>query len=460
MKSVARDLAPSFPLLPRSEVYGLWGDMRMAQTDPLGYFLKLGREQNGLARFRAGLWDVYLVAHPEAVSAILREHYKSYSKRTFTYEMVRSVGGEGLLTLDGDAWHQRRRMMQPIFSKERVAALDRVVTKATDAMLDRWTKTAQPKEGIDLVEQVNELTLTIAAQAFFQVDLEESKELRQAITDLSNAHAIRLRSKWFALFALMGRLSPTNRQVQSARKTLGDVTQRIIQELHNHSQVGDNILVQLAQAHHPDTGGGLSKDDLHSEVTTLLLAGNETTSRALTWCLYLLSRHPEIAEKVALETQNFPVGNQLTFADFEKLEYSRWVIQEALRLYPPVYAFSRRAERDEVVNGYRIPRGARILISPYVAHRLPEFWTRPDEFIPERFSPDECKKRPNLSYLPFGAGPRQCIGQRFAMLEMQIIIPMILQRFTLFGTNDAPILPEPQGTLTPSQPIRLKIYPR
>lgn len=460
MKSVVHDLSAHYPLPPRSAARSFLGDMRKAQADPLGFLLKLGLEHNGFARFHAGLWDVYLVAHPGPIEEMLRDHYASYSKRTFTYNMIRSVSGEGLLTLDGEEWHERRRLLQPIFSKEQVARLDQVVTSATLEMLDAWEQAAQIGTHIDLIEEINRLTLTIATQAFFGINLRESQVLRNAVNDLSVAYAERIRSKWFALWALLGRFSPTNQRAISARKLLDRITRQIIHELRSQSPSEDNLLTQLATAQHADSGKQLSESELQAEVSTLLLAGHETTARALSWCLYLLSQHAEIAHKAAFEANQALADRTPTFGDIGNLEYTHWVVQEALRLYPSVYAFSRRAERDDTVCGYRVPKGTKILVSPFVLHRLPDIWPNPDEFQPERFSPEQSNTRSPHAYIPFGAGPRQCIGRRFAMLEMRLIVPMILQRFQLECTSPIPVLPAALGTLTPQSPIHFRLTHR
>ena len=209
-----------------------------------------------------------------------------------------------------------------------------------------------------------------------------------------------------------------------------------------------------------DSSKQVSESELQAEFSTLLLAGHETTARALSWCLYLLSQHAEIAHKAAFEANQALSGRTPTFGDLGNLEYTHWVVQEALRLYPSVYAFSRRAERDDTVCGYRVPKGTKILVSPFVLHRLPDIWPNPDEFQPERFSPEQSNNRSPHAYIPFGAGPRQCIGRRFAMLEMRLIVPMILQRFQLECTSPIPVLPAALGTLTPQSPIHFRLTHR
>lgn len=461
MQAATSDLMANIPLPPGPQRRGLLGDMRAVQSDPLGYLLKAGQEFDGLARFRAGFWDVYLIAHPDAIAQMLREYTNSYSKNTFTYNMARTVGGPGLLTLDGEAWHSRRRLMQPIFSKERIAALDKIMSSAAEGMLERWQDYAKRGTPIDLNAEIVGLTLRISSKAFFDVDIrDENSEINQAITTLSVAFADRLRSQWAALWGVLGFPAPGNRRLATARTLIDSVINKIIDELRSREGNSDNLLVQLANAKDPETNRHLTDSELQTEVRTLLLAGHETVARALTWCLYLLARHPQEAEKVANEAKMVLQEHAPRSVDIQNLAYTQMVIDETLRLYPSVWAFSRRAERDEVIQNYRIPKGARIMVSPYVAHRLPEFWPDPESFQPLRFSPEATALRPSHAYVPFGAGPRQCIGKRFALLELQIVVPIIMRRFSLTPLSPEPVLPEPRSTLTPGRPIMLTLHER
>ena len=215
----------------------------------------------------------------------------------------------------------------------------------------------------------------------------------------------------------------------------------------------------MAQAADPETGGRLSDQALKSEILTLLLAGHETTAHALTWAIYLLSCHPNAQQKLADEVSVAIGRRSPTAQDLPKLTYTQMVIDETLRLYPPLWAFSRRAERDDIVCGYRIPKGARLLVSPYVVHRLPEFWSDPERFVPERFSPEGSAQKQSHAYIPFGAGPRQCIGKRFATLQMQLILPMIMQEFRVGLTSSQTTVTEASVTLQPAQPLWISLTP-
>lgn len=454
-KSGVAEIAPP----PGPQSISPLGLMRPVQNDPIGFLTQVVNDYGGTAKFRAGLWPVYVIAEPASVRHVLLTNQRNYSKNTFTYQMARSVAGEGLLTLDGDDWHSRRRLLQPIFSKSRIAKLDTIIGEITQKHLEKWTVAAEMGQPIDVGGEVNRLTLSIAAKAFFDVDIEaESDEITNAVGALSSTFTARCRSPLAASVGLLGLPLPTHRTLQSALDVLTSVVDDIIADVRKRPDPGQNILSQIIQAGDDKTSQKLTDQELHTEVRTLLLAGHETTARALTWAFYLLSKHSDVADKIAHEVHANCADTPPTSTEVPHLRYMNAALDETLRLYPSAWAFSRRAESDDVVCGYHVPKGARLLVSPYLLHHNSAFWPDPDEFKPERFLnnnsivPD--------SYIPFGMGPRQCIGKRFALLEAQIILATIVSKFTLHPISNFENTPAPSSTLTPTHPIQLKLILR
>lgn len=450
------------PLPPGPTTYHPLGYMNAMHVDPLHFLHALALTHGGIARFRAGFWPVYLVAGPTAIRHLLRDNPANYSKNTFTYRMARSVTGNGLLTSDGQEWHQRRRLLQPIFARNHIAHYDAQITAVTSMMLAQWQQLAEQGKPVDVSVEMTHLTLNIACKTFFNLDIvdQETASVSEAVLTLSQAFTKRFRSKTAPLWGLFGFPTPNNPALSRAQATLNGVVEQAIHSLAQVETSSGNVLAQLIQTSDPETGQRLNRQALQTEILTLLLAGHETTARALTWALYLLAKHTEVQSRLADTIDALGNANTLHFQGLNELPYLRMVVEETLRLYPPIWAFSRRAEADDLVDGYRMPKEARILISPYVAHRLPEFWPEPERFDPERFTEESVAQRPEHAYIPFGAGPRQCIGKRFAMLELQLVLAMIVQQFAVRLASHEVVKAEASTTLTPNQPIYINLTRR
>lgn len=462
MIQLPRSSIGNFPLPPGPTTYHPLGYMNAMTLDPLCFLHELALAHGGIARFRAGFWPVYLVSGPTAIRHLLRDNPANYSKNTFTYRMARSVAGNGLLTSDGQEWHQRRRLLQPIFARNHIAHYDAQITAVTSVTLSQWQQLAEQGKPVDVSAEMTLLTLNIACKTFFNLDIvdQETASVREAVLTLSQAFTKRFRSKTAPLWGLLGFPTPNNPALSRAQATLNGVVEQAIHSLAQVETSSSNVLAQLIQTSDPETGQRLSRQALQTEILTLLLAGHETTARGLTWALYLLAKHTEVQSHLVDTLDALGKANTLRLQDLSELPYLRMVVEETLRLYPPVWAFSRRAEADDLVDGYRVPKGARILISPYVAHRLPMFWPEPERFEPERFTEESAAQRPEHTYLPFGAGPRQCIGKRFAMLELQLVLAMIIQQYCVQLVSPEMVKPEASTTLTPSRPIYLQLTKR
>jgi cytochrome P450 len=349
--------------------------------------------------------------------------------------MFKTAVGNGLLTSEGEVWRKQRRLMQPAFHHQRLEKLDGLITGAAGAMLERWGAAAEAGQAIDIAREMASLTLTITTKALFGIDLGEDVNSVGAAVNMGAD--------------LLER--PKNPRFRKALQSVKDVVERIISERRlAHEDTGD-LLSMLLQVRDEETGLGMDDQQLRDQVITLLLAGYETTASALTWTWYLLSQHPESAERMQAESRRVLAGRSPANADLPNLPYARMVFEESMRLFPPAWILGRKALSDDQIGGYQVPAGTIVAISPYTLHRHPGFWERPDDFEPERFSPERSAGRNRYVYIPFGAGPRKCIGNTFGMLEAQLILPTVAGRFNLRLAPGIEINPQPVFILRPNR---------
>jgi cytochrome P450 len=425
---------------PGPRGHSLWGVSREFRRDTLGYMERLVNVYGPAVRFRfiPGFYG-YLFCHPDQNKQILQENNRNYSKRPHpAFELLAPVLGRGLVTNEGDSWLQQRRLMQPVFHRQHIAAFGATMTEATVNMLARWHVAAANRQPLDMDHEMTQLTLEIVGKTLFSIDLTgEADRVGQAFTRL-NRQIADLNTVPFSNYMIKMPFLPNTRRINQNIAIVDDVVNRIIAERRQAEErqsgnpgVGREIdlLDMLIAARDEESGEGMDDRQLRDEVVTLLLAGHETTANTLSWTWYLLSQHAAAATKLQEELARVLNGRVPTMSDLPDLPYTRMVIDEALRLYPPAYAIGRWATAADEITGYDIPANAVITLSPFLTHRLPEFWPEPEKFEPERFTPEESARRPRYAYLPFGGGPRQCIGNVFALTEAQLILATIARHY-------------------------------
>lgn len=424
--------------------------------DAHGFLMDM-RERYGDVVSVPTLFGPYSVAyHPDDVRHILQENHFNYNKDVIDYHVLRLVLGNGLLTNDGESWLRQRRLIQPAFHRERVAAFGTLMTETTLAWLARWetgdfTETSKP---LDLTQEMAGLALSIVGKALFSIDLSaETDRVGQALTTVNH-----LLAEAFYLPWALSLPTPQRHRLHIARSVLHTVVEEIIRARRMRQEEHSDLLAMLLEARDEETGEGMTDQQVRDEVLTLLLAGHETTANALSWTFFLLAQHPHVEAKLQVEYQHVLHDRPLMIADLPKLPYNRMVIEEAMRLYPPAWGLGRRALGEDEIGSYSIPKGAYVLVFPYVTHRHPDFWERPDEFDPERFSPERVAGRPRFAYFPFGGGPRLCIGNQFALYEAQVILATILSRYHLQLVPGASVTPEPLVTLRPRGGLRMTVH--
>lgn len=444
--------------------------------DPLG-FQMLGQQRYGdVMRLRIGPLLLHFLYHPEHVRRVLHTHQKNYL-RGWHYRLLRQLFGENLVVSEGSHWLRQRRLAQPAFGRCRIEAYAAIMAESTALRLARWHEVAATGQPLNIGPEMASLALSIAGQTLFKRDIgSEADVVGKSFTTASEYLKYRFDHPFTSLPT--GVPSPANRRFRHAAGTLNGVVLSLIQERrreeqHNgqanyspdqsaahgpdNSAAHGDLLSMLMQARDEETGEGMTDDELRSEVLAFLLAGHETTATALTWVWYLLACHTPIQEQVRAEIDSVCPGRTPSLAEVLQLEATRRVIDEALRLYPPIWAVSRQAVAADEIGGFPIPARSTLMLCPYVTHRHPEFWEQPERFAPDRFSAELCAARPRCAYFPFLGGPHQCIGNEFALLEMRLIVAMVIQQFHLELPSGQSIRPAASITLRPNGPVLLKL---
>ena len=421
-------------------------DLERMRQAPLDFVTELARDYGDVTCHRADGDTVYLLNRPDLVRHVLKDNGANYSKeRTPDDRMLRPLLGNGLLTSDGEEWARQRHQCAPAFRPGAVKAFDTVITDAARTLIDQWEPAIAEGTPLAVDHHLAALTLTIVTRAILGADLTGIGEGFGEAVDAVNR--------------CIGHYVPPDdpdpddtarrqRDFARARAFLGLVTTTLIGARRVAGGAdGATLLDALLGGPHP-----LSERELRDEVLTLIMAGHETTAKSLTWTLYLLDQHRAEADLVHEEVDRVLGGRTPTAADLPRLVHCKRAVQEAMRLYPPVWLTTRRARAADVIDGYDVAPGTLVCVSQWVLHRDPRYWERPDAYIPARFAGPV---RPSHLYLPFGGGDRVCIGQHFALVEAVLVLATLAQRVRLELVEGFPVEPEALVTLRPKHGMRM-----
>jgi cytochrome P450 len=431
--------APSPPGVP------LVGHLPAFRRDVLRLLLDGRRLCGDVVRYRLGPLLVHLACHPDHVKQVLVTHQHKYDKDTRSSAKIRSLTGPGLLTSSGDAWLRQRRLTQPAFAEQQVRRSVDLMVNATAATAARWREFAKSGQPLDVASEMMRLTFTIVGRALFGADLSADVEAVERAATVAMGHIWRRLETVFELPPWVP--TPRRRHFRRALARLDEVVYRVIAANRDRPEGVTSLLAQFDRRRDDTTGEGMSAEQLRNETITLLLAGHETTANALTWTWHLLAQHPDAAERVRAEVAAVLGDRPPTADDLPKLGYTTTVFWEAMRLYPPIWIMERRVLEDDTIGGFRIPKGSSVVLSPYVTHRHPDFWDRPDKFDPGRFTPERSSGRHHYAYFPFGGGQRLCVGNHFAMAEGLAILAILRRAFRLEPVPGRPVEPQPGITL-------------
>jgi cytochrome P450 len=396
--------------------------------------------------------EYLVVNHPDAIRHILVNNVKNYSRRK-SYAFLQELLGDGLLTSEGEPWRKQRRLSQPAFSKEQLHGL---ITQMDVSIQDYLKENWNTNSFVDLEKSMNVLTLQILTQSILYSPTQSYFEKVQF--DLHDALQYMTSSRFNALKILSKLPSKKKTKGKAAIKNVKTLVAKIISERANpHSEKFNDLLEMLMSTKDEETGESLGQEALLDEVMTMFVAGHDTTAAALTWIIYLLNKNPKALDQMKEELNVNWDGKVVTFETLNSLPYMKMVIQEALRLLPPVWAFGRKAKEDDVILNYQIKKGNSLNIPVYAIHRHPDFWEHPNEFYPEHFLPEAVKQRDKFAYMPFSLGQHRCIGEYFAIMEIQMVLMRIYKNFKIELTTQEPMEFIPLVTLKPKHAIQLQI---
>jgi cytochrome P450 len=394
-----------------------------------------------------------MVNSPEYAHAVLVEQADSFQKLP-SFVFLKPLLGNGLLTSEGEFWRRQRKLAAPAFQHRRIAGYATVMAEYAEQCQGRW----RDGETIDVAHEMMRLTLSVVGKTLFDADvLSEADEIGESITvalDYANRQTSSL------LPTPMSWPTPGNMRNRRAIDRLNKTIQRLITERRASGDDKGDLLSMLLQARDEGDGSAMNDTQVRDEAMTIFLAGHETTANALAWTWYLLTQHPAIYQRLCDEVDQVLGGRTPTFSDLPNLPYALQVFKEAIRLYPPAHVFGRYAICDVTVCDYRMPANSWVIISPYAMHRRADIFPDPERFNPDRFLPEAEKRLPRQAYLPFGGGPRICIGNHFALMEGQIMLATIVQRVRMELVPGQQVVPEPLITLRPQDGIRMRVSRR
>ncbi|MBL7777201.1 MAG: cytochrome P450 [Chitinophagales bacterium] len=453
--SIAPKLAPPFP----KGKHWLFGHAMYLKNRTVETITDFADTYGDLVSLAFPFNKVVIATNPEYARYILVDNNKNYHK-SLAYDVLKLMLGNGLLTSEGDFWKQQRKLIQPAFHKQKLAALTKMMSDTSAALAQKFEHYAISGVYTDMLPEMTTVTLDIISKAIFSSGIDDKKAeyIGQQILAL-NEMAIERLNDPFKLPPVF----PTafNHKWKKIVANLDAIIYEIINQRRNEGVSKDDLLSMLLDARDEDTGEAMDNKQLRDEVMTIFLAGNETSANALTWMLYLLSQNPEAEEKMICEIDGkLDAGVELTFDNVLQFQYVRMVIDESMRLFPPAWSVGRRNYEDDTLGGYHIQKGTNVLIPIIYYHRSEKYWDEPLKFKPERFAPEVRNKIDRFVYFPFGGGPRLCIGNNFALIEMQLILIQLYRKFRFRLKPGFQVDMEPLITLKPKDGLMMKVERR
>jgi cytochrome P450 len=442
--------------VPKVPGHPIFGNIAEFRDDRLGLLMRLPREYGDIAEIGAGLLlRVVVVSAPELCHEVLSVKADSFTKGLGLSVLARPLLGDGLLTSEREVHRRQRKLVSPAFVHGRIAGYAEAIAGCTDEHAERISE----RRETDLSAEMMRLTLDVVGRTLFGADLgPDANVVRDSFT-----HVLEHFNRGISSALPMPPIVPTPANLRSRRviRRLDEVIYRVIRERRAAPRDTGDFLSMLLAARDQDDGSVMTDQQVRDEAMTIMIAGHETTANALAWAFYLLAKHPSALARLQAECDAVLGGRPPTLEQLGRLPYAAQVFKEAMRLYPPAYMFSRRATRPVTVGSYELPKGAIVLVNVVGMHHRPEYFPDPEAFLPERFAPDTERAIPKHAFLPFGGGPRICIGNHFALMEGQIALAHLVQRLRFELTPESSVVaPDPSMTLRPKGGIHVRVVQR
>jgi cytochrome P450 len=421
MKPSPSDYDFSGELIHLRPFYRQW----MLAGNPAYFFDHLARQCGDFVCYR-GLFNFYFINHPALVKQVLLETHKSFDKRSVIYDRFRNAFGNGLVVAEDPRWRRQRKLMQPMFGPITVQGFFETMLSAAEDLASQWKSKCDSQTVFDIAHDMERITLQIAGKVLFSDRFDDAAESIAKWTATINHYSAKpplpiIRQFWFP--------SRINRNLKRTLREFHAYIDRLIAQRREGPETHD-LLGILLKTKHEDSGEPMSDIEIAEEVLGMIIGGHETSSSALTWLWYELHQHPDVTSRLLDEIQTVVGDGPLKLEHLPRLRYARMVIDECLRLHPPFWFENRNTMHDVELGGHKIPKGSMIAFSRYSLHRHPDFWSDPDQFNPDRQDPDALENpRSSYAQIPFGGGPRICIGVNFAIMEMIVTLTVIARRF-------------------------------
>jgi cytochrome P450 len=428
----------------------IWRGLR----DPLGFLCELEAKFGDIVMLREG--RSYAVFHPDYVRHILQDHHSNYEKGPKYRAAIRPLMGNGLFNSEGPFWLRQRRLVQPAFQRRHLDALAGPVLGCIAETLEAWADKARLNQPVALREELADLTVRIALRNLFGIEAKEHLDRLIPAISVANDHT-KLGSVFLPFHLPDWTPTPEKLRFRRSIRTIDEFAYRVIRERRARPDNRVDLLALLLGARDEATGEQMDDLQVRDELVTMLNAGSDSISEALTWTLVLLAQHPEHQERARSEVARVLHGEPATVSSLSEMPLLGCIFHESLRLYPPAWVFARTAIAEDRIGRCKIPAGALVIVSPYVMHRSRRFWDEPGLFNPDRFLPERVEARQKSLYLPFGAGPHMCVGASLAATEVPLILVAILQRFKFELAVRKPVTPDPRISLRPKGTVWLRL---
>ena len=427
----------------------------LIRRDPLQFLVKVRAEHGDVVQFPIPSPPTYLVTDPTAVDQVLRVNARAYGKRTLQYSSLSLVTGEGLLTADTEVWRSQRRVVQPAFHHEQVSSVVGHAAAAVERLDDQWSRLPDGAV-VDIDAAMMHAALEVVGGTLFGTDLSgEAEQLAHATLAALEVVVGKARNP---LSPPLWVPTPGNVSLRRSLAVLNSVVDRMVSERTATADRPHDMLDMLIDGF--GLGNGVEQTEVRDQVVTFMVAGHETVASALTWAWHLLDSAPEVMQRVREEADSVLGDRMPTLADVAGLKLARAVLDETLRLYPPAWLITRKALEADVLAGCDVPAGALIVISPWLVHRHEGQWPEPERFDPDRFADPSASSPTRSGYIPFGTGPRMCIGRDFALLEGTVVLAMLARTWEFAGVERAGIVPEPLVTVRPQHGLPMRVRAR